>query len=130
MALCLFLDFFASSFNLRSISITRLCSREIQNLVQNTSSFNPYTCVTCYNPCVPLLKFITADDTPMLNVVRPTNISFGHLFQITLFKDLLLFCVFPCKHVDNSSLILRFINTSFNNFLILYVPLAYVCMCH
>ena len=55
--------------------------------------------------------------TPMLNVVRPTNLYFGHLFEIILFKDLLLFCVLPCKHVDNSSLILRFLNTGFNNFL-------------
>ena len=86
-------------------------SREIQKLVQNTPSFNPYSCLTCYNPCVPLVKFITADDTPMLNVVRQ-HISLGHLFEIILFKDLLLFCVLPCKHVDNSSLILRFLNTS------------------
>ena len=64
-----------------------------------------------------IIKFITADDTPMLNVVRPTNIYFGHLFEIIPFNDLLLFCVFPCKHVDNSSLILRFLNTGFNNFL-------------
>ena len=47
--------------------------------------------LTCYNPCVPLLKFITAEDTPMRNVVRPTNIYFGHLFEIILYKDLLLF---------------------------------------
>ena len=53
----------------------------------------------------------------MLNVVRSTNIYFGHLFEIILFKDLLLFCVLPCKRVDNSSLILRFLNTGFNNFL-------------
>ena len=44
------------------------------------------------------------------------NKYFGHLFEIILFKDLLLFCVFP-KHVDNSSLILRFLNTGFTNFL-------------
>ena len=89
----------------------------IQKLVQNTPSFNPYSCVTCNNPCVPLLKFITADDTPMRNVVRTTNIYFGGHFEIILFKYLLLFCAFPCKHVDNSSLILRFLNTCFNNFL-------------
>ena len=97
--------------NLWSVSTIRLDSWEIQKLVQNTPSFNPYSCVTCYNPCVPLLIFITADDTPMLNVVRPTNIYFGHLFEIILFKYLLLFCAFPCKHGDNSSLILRFLNT-------------------
>ena len=117
MTLCLFRDFFAPSLNLQSISTILLDSREIQKLVQNTPSFNPYSCVTCYSPCVPLLKFITADDTPMLNVVRPTYISVGHLFEIILFNDLLLFCVLPCKHVDNSSLILRFLNTGFNNFL-------------
>ena len=103
--------------NLWSVSTIRLDSWEIQKLVQNTPSFNPYSCITCYNPCVPLLKFITADDTPMLNVVQPTNIYFGHLFEIILFKYLLLFCAFPCKHVDNSSLIFRFLNTCFNNFL-------------
>ena len=110
-------QFFAPPLNLRSISTIRLDFQEIQKLVQNTPSFNPYSCVT-YVPCVPLLKFITADDTPMLNVVRSIYIyiSFG-LFEIILFKDLLLFCVMPCKHVDNSSLILRFLNTSFNNFL-------------
>ena len=94
MVLCLFLDFLAPSLNLRFISIIRLDSREIQKLVQNTPSFNPYSCITCCNPCVPLLKCITVDDTPTLNVVRPTYISFGHLFQIILFKDSLLFCVF------------------------------------
>ena len=110
---------------LRSISIIRLNPREIQKLVQNTPSFNPNSRVTCYNPCVPLLKFTTADDIPMLNVVRPTYICFGHLFQIIMFKDS-LFCIVPCKHVDHSSLILRFINTGFNNFLIpaLYLYVA------
>ena len=44
------------------------------------------------------------------------QIYFGHL-EIILFEDLLLFCVLPCKHVDNSPLILRFLNTGFNNFL-------------
>ena len=116
MAICLFLDFFAPSLNLRSISTIRLDSREIQKLVQNTPSFNPYSCVTCYNPCVPLLKFITADDTPMLNVVRPTYISILDI-EIILFKYLLLFCVLPCNHADNRSLIRGFLNTGFNNFL-------------
>ena len=96
--------------NLWSVSTIRLDSWEIQKLVENTPSFNPGI---CYNPCVPL-KFITADDTPMLNVVRPTNIYFGHLLEIILFKDLLLFCVFPCKHVDSSLLMLRFWNTGFH----------------
>ena len=113
--------------NLRSISTIRLDSREIQKLVQNTPSFNLYSCVTCYNPCFPLLKFITVDDTSMLNVVRPTNIYFGHLFEIIQFKALLLFCVLPCKHVDSSSLTQVLIT-----FLMLHVSLAYVCMwrCH
>ena len=64
-----------------------------------------------------LHPYVLKDDTPMLNVVRPTNVYFGHLFEIILFKYLLLFCAFPCKHVENSSLIFRFLNTCFNNFL-------------
>ena len=41
--------------NLWSVSTIRLDSWEIQKLVQNTPSFNPYSCVTCYNPC-PIIK--------------------------------------------------------------------------
>ena len=50
-----------------------------------------------------------ADETPISNVSLATKISFGHLFQIILFNDSLLFCVYPCKHLlsKSSSLKLR-----------------------
>lgn len=43
-----------------------------------------------------------AQFTPISSTLLQTNTFFGHLLQITLFKDSLAFWVCPCKHLDNN----------------------------
>ena len=57
----------------------------------------------------------------MLNVVRPTNIYFGTSFRNNTVQILIIyiyyFVPFHVNILTNSSLIFRFLDTCFNNFL-------------
>ena len=66
---------------------------------------------TFRTPLIPSLKLITAEATPISNVVRPTKMSFGHRFQMTPFMDSLLFWVYPCKHFFKRLSLLKSIKT-------------------
>ena len=58
-------------------------------------------------PIAPSLKSTIAGDIPISNIFFPTKIYFGSFFlYIIKFKASLLFCVFPCKHLLNSSSVL------------------------
>ena len=92
---------------LRSVPFRLLNSMIIffsQKFVQHYSSeFIPSSLKTFDIPWNLSLKFITVEAVPISSTVRPTYISFGHLFQMIFFIDSLLFFVLPCKHFFNNS---------------------------
>ena len=64
---------------------------------------NPQFVNTSNKPRFPELKLRIAEETDISRTDRLTKIFFGQRAQINPFKDSLLFCVFPCRHLSNNS---------------------------